>query len=129
MHKKSFLFFLFLFYTFTVFAQLQSPEQFLGYKIGTRYTPHWRIVEYYKYVAAAVPTMVKLQPYGQTNEGRPLMIAYVSAPANISNLATIHSNNVKAAATGTAPALGAPVVVWLSYNVHGNETSSSEAAM
>ena len=23
----------------------------------------------------------------------------------------------------------APVIVWLSYNVHGNETSSSEAAM
>ena len=23
----------------------------------------------------------------------------------------------------------APAIVWLSYNVHGNETSSSEAAM
>src|SRR6476620_9043430 len=130
MHRKlSVLISLTLFIFKIGFGQLQTPEQFLGYKIGTRYTPHWRIVEYYKHVAAAVPNMVKLQPYGQTNEGRPLMIAYVSVPANISNLETIHSNNVKAAATGVAPAAGAPVIVWLSYNVHGNETSSSEAAM
>ena len=50
---------------------LQSPEQFMGYKIGTRYTPHHRIVDYYRHVAAAVPNIVKLQQYGQTNEGRP----------------------------------------------------------
>src|SRR3954451_10558375 len=100
MHKKSLFVFLFIFCTFHLFAQLQSPEQFLGYKIGTRYTPHWRIVEYYKHVAASVPAMVKLQPYGQTNEGRPLMVAFVSNAVNISNLETIRTNNLNAAATG-----------------------------
>ena len=129
MYKKQILFFTFFFSVLSVFAQVQSPEQFLGYKIGTRYTPHWRIVEYYKHVAAAVPSMVKLQPYGQTNEGRPLMVAFVSTAANISALETIRTNNLKAAATGGAAAAGAPAIVWLSYNVHGNETSSSEAGM
>lgn len=112
-------------------AQLQSPEQFLGYKVGTRYTPHWRIVEYFRHVAAQKPDMVKLQPYGQTNEGRPLMVAYVSMPQHITNLESIRTNNLRLAATentaGTTS--GAPVITWLSYNVHGNETSSSEAAM
>lgn len=109
-------------------AQVQSPEQFLGYKLGSRYTPHWRIVEYYKHVAANVPSMVKLQPYGQTNEGRPLMVAFVSSAANITNLESIRNNNIgitKNAGTAT----NAPAIVWLSYNVHGNETSSSEAGM
>ena len=129
MHKR----FLTLLFSLTIAtvatAQLQSPEQFLGYKIGTRYTPHWRIVEYYKHVAAAVPSTVKLQSYGQTTEGRPLLVAYVSSANHISNLETIQSNNLKIAATGNAPAAATPAIVWLSYNVHGNETSSSEAGM
>ena len=129
MQKKGLLFFVFLLQYILASAQLQSPEQFLGYKIGTRYTPHWRIVEYYKHVAAAVPQTVKLQPYGQTNEGRPLLVAFISTASNISNLEAIRTANLKAAATGNAAAANAPALVWLSYNVHGNETSSSEAGM
>src|SRR5215207_8309684 len=120
----------FLSVIFTAYSQVQSPEQFLGYKIGSRYTPHWRIVEYCKHVATANPSMVKLQPYGQTNEGRPLMVAFVSASANISNLETIRTNNLGLAQmTSGGSTVNAPAIVWLSYNVHGNETSSSEASM
>jgi hypothetical protein len=129
MHQRLSFVFILLFLASSAWAQLQSPEQFLGYKIGSRYTPHWRIVEYYKHVAAAAPSMVKLQPYGQTNEGRPLLVAYVSSAANVSNLELIRSNNLNIATTGNAPASGTPALVWLSYNVHGNETSSSEAGM
>lgn len=112
------------------FAQLRSPEQFLGYKVGTCYTPHWRIVEYFRSVAAAVPSMVKLQEYGQTNEGRPLLVVFVSAVANMNNLETIRANNLGLAHMGSGGnTASAPAVVWLSYNVHGNETSSSEASM
>ncbi|RYZ62371.1 MAG: zinc carboxypeptidase, partial [Chitinophagaceae bacterium] len=111
------------------FAQLQSPEQFLGYKVGTRFTPHHRIVEYYRTVAAASPATVKLQQYGTTNEGRPLVVAFVSSPANLSNLENIRSANMRTVTTGNAPEVGQPVIVWLSYNVHGNEPSSSEAAL
>ena len=128
--KKGFFGFFLLLYVTTSFAQLQSPEQFLGYKIGTRFTPHWRILEYYRHVAAASPSLVKLQPYGQTNEGRPLLVAFVSNASNISNLENIRTNNLGIArmAPGGTTA-NAPAIVWLSYNVHGNETSSSEASM
>jgi hypothetical protein len=121
----------FLFIAQILFAQLQSPEQFLGYKIGSRYTPHWRIVDYYKHVAAMAPSMVKLYQYGQTNEGRPLMVAYISTATNLSNLETIRTNNLSLAQmnTATGSANNAPAIVWLSYNVHGNETSSSEVAL
>lgn len=46
---KKILFFSFLVITITVSnAQLKSPEEFLGYKNGTKYTPHWKIVpDYY----------------------------------------------------------------------------------
>lgn len=115
-----------------VFAQVQSPEQFLGYKIGERFTPHWRIVEYFKHVAASTPGMVKLQQYGQTYEGRPLVVAFISSAANIANLENIRSNNLALANnSGNSATIttNAPAIVWLSYNVHGNEASSSETSM
>ncbi|HWJ26659.1 MAG TPA: M14 family zinc carboxypeptidase, partial [Flavisolibacter sp.] len=113
------------------FAQLKSPEEFLGYKIGTRFTPHWKIVDYFKSVAAAVPSMVKWQQYGQTNEGRPLIVAFVSSEANIANLENIRQHNFSMARQGNDVSSGSdyPAIVWLSYNVHGNEASSSEASM
>lgn len=118
---------------FTVIAQLQSPEQFLGYKTGTRFTPHFKIVNYFKHVASNVPAMVKLEQYGETNEGRPLLLAFVSSPENIRNLELIRMNNLRLAnltKDRMAPLEeNAPAIVWLSYNVHGNEPASSEAAL
>ncbi|MBW7839849.1 MAG: zinc carboxypeptidase, partial [Chitinophagaceae bacterium] len=114
----------------TAGAQLKSPDQFLGYQLGTRYTPHYRIVQYFQYVAQAKPDMVKLQQYGETNEHRPLYVAFVASTENMANLEQIRKNNLALAHQGEGqPSADAPAVVWLSYNVHGNETSSSEAAM
>lgn len=114
------------------FAQgLQSPEQYMGYKIGTRYTRHHKIVEYFRAVAQAKPEMVKLEKYGETNEGRELMLAFIASPENLQKLETIRNNNLGFAGLSSSKAATetAPAIVWLSYNVHGNETSSSEAAL
>ncbi len=114
-------------------AQLKSPEEFLGYKIGTRYTPHWRIVSYFNHVAASSPAQVKLEQYGETNEGRPLLLAFVGSAENIQRLENIRMNNLRLANQArdkmAAMEENAPAIVWLSFNVHGNETSSSEASM
>ncbi|MEO5685145.1 MAG: M14 metallopeptidase family protein [Chitinophagaceae bacterium] len=118
--------------TIISFAQLQSPEAFLGYKLGSRYTPHFKIASYVYYIAAQVPDLVKVEKYGETNEGRPLLLAYIASKENLSNLENIRKNNLRlanAAADKMAASEDAPVIVWLSYNVHGNEPSSSEAAM
>jgi hypothetical protein len=114
-------------------AQLRSPKDFLGYEIGSRYTPHWKIVSYFNHVAANAASSVKLQQYGETNEGRPLLLAFISSPENMRNLEQIRMNNLRLAnlSRDRAAAIeeNAPAIVWLSYNVHGNETSSSEAAL
>ena len=117
----------------SAFAQgLQSPDQYLGYKVGTRYTRHYKIVEYFRAVAQAKPDMVKLEKYGETNEGRELMLAFIASPENLQKLESIRINNLRLAGLNndkTAATADAPAIVWLSYNVHGNETSSSEAAL
>jgi hypothetical protein len=110
-------------------AQLQSPSDFLGYKLGTHFTYHSRIVEYVKYVAQTSKN-VKLQQYGTTNEGRPLLALFIGSEQNIARLEEIRKFNLSLAGLDKSPAIAnLPVIVWLSYNVHGNEPSSSEAAM
>lgn len=126
---------LFLSIGITIFAaaQLQSPESFLGYRMGDRFTPHWKIVNYFHHVAKEAGAIVKLEHYGETNEGRPLLLAFVSSPENIRNLESIRLNNLRLANLAkdkmAANEDRAPAIVWLSYNVHGNEASSSEAAL
>ncbi len=120
-------------FSFVSHSQLLSPEQFLGYKIGTRYTPTYKVDDYFKAVATAKPSMVKVEKYGETNEGRELMLAYIALPENLQRLEDIRKNNLRLSGSlqdGVAAQTDAvPAIVWLSYNVHGNETSSSEAAM
>ncbi|PWT95579.1 MAG: zinc carboxypeptidase [Bacteroidetes bacterium] len=112
--------------------QTLSPEQFLGYGLGKKFTVHQQLVNYFNAVAATNPTMVKLEKFGQTFEGRPLIVAYVGLPENIQRLEAIRQNNLRMAhqiKDGVAVDEHMPAIVWLSYNVHGNEPASSEAAM
>ncbi|UYQ91085.1 M14 family metallopeptidase [Chitinophaga horti] len=113
-----------------VFAQAPpSPKEFLGYPLGSRFTPHYRVVEYFKQVAAT-SSQVKLEQYGQTYEGRPLLLAAVASPENAGRLEQIRTNNLQLAGIENGSgSVDQPGVVWLSYNVHGNEAVSTEAAM
>ncbi|MEP7142365.1 MAG: M14 family metallopeptidase [Ferruginibacter sp.] len=111
--------------------QLKSPDEFLGYQLGDRYTPHHKIVSYFQQAAAAKPQMMKLEQYGQTSEGRPLLLAFIASEENFSRLEEIRKNNLRLTGLlNDKPGdLNAPAIVWISYNVHGNETSSSEVSM
>ncbi|GAB4033583.1 M14 family metallopeptidase [Spirosoma jeollabukense] len=109
----------------------QSPDQFLGYKIGERFTPHYRVLAYVEQVARQLPNRVKLLPYGTTYEGRQLMVVAVGSEANMTRLEEIRTNNLKRIGLldGTPTATPQPPIAWLSYNIHGNEAVSSEAFM
>lgn len=132
MYKKLSLLFTLLLPVMLACAQLKSPEQFLGYKIGSRFTPHWKLVSYFQYVAQTSPSIMKLQQYGETNEHRPLYMAFISSEDNLRRLEEIRMNNIRLAGLAkdrTTPTETGPAIVWLSYNVHGNEASSSEASL
>ncbi len=110
---------------------IKSPDEFLGYKLGEKFTYHHKIVQYFNETAKAAPGKMKLEQYGTTNEGRELLLAYVSSSENIIRLEEIRKNNLRLAGIlkDKAPDTDMPVIVWLSYNVHGNEASSSEVSM
>ena len=113
---------------------LQSPEAYLGYELGSRFTPHHRVVDYVEHVATHSPR-VQVQEYGTTYEDRPLLLATIAAPGRQDRLDAIRTDHLQrlgvldGGAAGDDASDDAPAIVWLSYNVHGNEAVSTEAAM
>ncbi len=113
----------------SVFSQsIKSPSEFLGYEIGSRFTRHHNVVDYFEYVSKTLSN-VKLEKYGETNEHRPLYVTYVSSQENINNLEEIRTANLSQTGILTNKSTNKKAIVWLSYNVHGNEASSTEASM
>ena len=112
------------------FAQqnLLSPKEFLGYELGERFTRHHRVVEYFQHVAAALPN-VEFHQYGETYEHRPLVYVVIASPENYARLEQIRQDNLRRAGMAEGNPSTKISIVWLSYNVHGNEANSMEAAM
>ena len=121
--------FLFIGSTSLLLAQnVQSPSEFLGYKLGSQFTRHHMVVDYFVNIASN-SELVQLEQYGMTNERRPLLVSYISSKSNLENLEQIRTDNLKRAGIAQGTPDSEIAVVWLSYNVHGNEASSTEAAM
>ena len=116
-------------------ASIPSPAAFLGYELGEQLSLHADVVAYLKALDAA-SDRITVQEYGRTYEGRPLYYLVVTSPDNHGRLDEIRQNNLRLAegealsdADADALIAAQPVIPWLSYNVHGNEASSTEAAM
>jgi len=117
-----------LFCTQLVSSQILSPEAFLGYPVGTKYSRHHQMVSYFEHLSNA-SDWISFHQYGETNERRSLNYAIITTPENQARLEEIRQNNLRQ--IGMLPGDSSPdvAIVWLSYNVHGNEASSMEAAM
>jgi len=109
---------------------IPTPQQFLGYEIGSRYTRHDQLVAYFDELARH-SDKIKVERIGSSYEGRPLLIATITSAQNQQQLETLRRQHVTLAdpAQPLSAAGSSPVVVWLGYSVHGNETSSGEAAL
>ena len=113
----------------SVYSQTKSPADFLGYALGERFSQHHQVVDYFNHVAENNKN-VKLLTYGETYENRPLTLAFISSEANMKKLDDLRLDQLKSAGIidGTA-SQNDIAVVWLSYNVHGNESVSTEVSM
>lgn len=111
-------------------ADIPTPEQFLGYEIGAHHTRHDRIVAYLEELAKR-SDRASIERYGMTHEYRPLVILTITDPAHQQSLESLRTQhldflNAKGSSAGSSKL---PVFINLGYNVHGNEPSSSEAAL
>jgi hypothetical protein len=112
-----------------------TPDEFLGYKLGDRFTPHARILDYFRMLATR-SNLITLQQFGETYEHRPLMLAVITSPKNRAALDSIRANvaaltdpNATSQTKANEIAHTTPAVAWLAFGVHGNESSSAEVSM
>lgn len=123
--------FVVLFSSFAGAQTVPAPEELLGYKLGERFTPHHRILDYFHELDRR-SDLVTVRQIGETYEHRPLVLATITSAKNHAALDTIRRNAIALAnGDGDVDAIvrDMPAVVWLAFGVHGNESSSAEAAM
>ena len=105
---------------------IPTPEEFLGYPIGTQHTRHDRVVEYFQ-TLSSLSERVTLEVIGETYEHRKQVVAKITSAENHSRLEEIRKKHLAQVSTGGDESI--PLIIQLGYNVHGNEPSSTEAAL
>jgi Zinc carboxypeptidase len=110
--------------------QLLSPSQFFNHETGAKFNFHSQLVAYHRYVAAEMPSRVKILPYGFTTEGRPLFVLAIGSEKHIANLDNIRQTNLRnIGLLEGSPSQNIPAIAMLSYNVHGNEAVNAQTAV
>lgn len=114
--------------------QVPRPSTITGFEPGLAQSTYDQVVRVAEKITAAAPERMRLLENGQTWEHRKLYLAVVSAPENIARLDQIKRNLARladprqtSAAEAATIARTTPLVVWLNFGIHGNESASYEA--
>lgn len=110
-------------------AQLQSPSDFLP-SYGTQVTYYHDLERYFGHLLENSDYIIK-KNYGQTYQERSLNVYYISTPQNLKDIESIRENHLFNIGLSTVkPTVSSDkAIVWLSFNVHGNEIGAAESSM
>ncbi len=116
--------------------QVPTPESVLGFPPGERPARYSEVVTYLKTLAEESP-LVKIEAFGETFEGRKLYLLFISSEENLARLEEIRDNLARLSdprqplSQREKQALleSTPAVAWMSYGIHGDELSSTDAAL
>jgi hypothetical protein len=99
-------------------------------------TPPDGVAEYLRALHEAAPDRTRLVEYARSWEGRPLWLFIVGSPERMARLDDVQAGLRRladprglAAAEADRLVRELPAVTWLMHGVHGNEISSSDAAL
>ncbi len=115
---------------------IPTLEQVVGHDPRAEITPPADVLRYMEALAAAAPDRTRLVRYATSWEGRPLVALVIGSRQRIANLDAVKADlqrlsDPRGLSDGEVGALmgRVPVVTALMHGVHGNEISSSGAAM
>ena len=111
---------------------IPTLENVIGHDFGDELSSHAQIVSYLRALADAAPDRTRLIQYGTSWEGRSLNVLVIARPERVARLDDVKADLRRLAEAGEdADALIAtlPVVSWFAHSVHGDELSSSDAAL
>ena len=110
---------------------IPTPKEVLGYEVGEWHVRHDQLVEY-MYAVAAASDRVTISEYARSYENRKLLSLIITSPENHAKLDDIKETHRQLSNPSTSAGLdlsSMPVVVQMSYSVHGNEPSGSNASL
>lgn len=115
---------------------IPTPEAVLGHPIGDRAVRYEETIRYIEALSASSPR-VWLARYGETHEGRSLYYLTITGERNLTRLAEIKEANdllhdprrVVTQAQADRIIGDLPGIAWLGYSIHGDELSSTDAAL
>ena len=117
-------------------TRVPTLKQVVGHDLGEDISTPDEIVTYLKALHAAAPDRTRLIQYGTSWEGRPLYVMIVGSADRLGRLDAVKAGLSRladprglSAADGERLVNDLPVVVWMMHAVHGNEVSSSDAAL
>lgn len=117
-------------------ANVPRPQTILRFDVGDHHTTYAQMEKVIEEIAKAAPDRVKILDIGLTNEHRMQHLVAISSPANIARLDEIKAQNARltdprttSAAEANSIAQNNPLIAWLAYTIHGNESASFEAMM
>ena len=98
--------------------KIQTPEQFLGYEIGFEHTRHDLILAYLNYLSNA-SEKAEIIKYGDTHEGRDLIMLTVSSANNLKNIDKIREEHLGYTIPKVNPIINKdlPIIINLGYGV------------
>ena len=115
---------------------IPTVKSVLGHDFGEEISSPEEITLYLKALAAAAPDRTRLVEYARTWENRPLHVLAIASPDRIATLDAVKADLRKLADPRSLSAAdesrllsSLPAVTWLMHAVHGNEISSSDAAL
>lgn len=115
---------------------IPTNEAVLSYAAGEKITNHQDMLKYFDALVDAAPQNIKKFSYGKTWEGRELIYMVIGSEENLAALSAFERDiqllaDPRKTNKGEAEVLKKklPAAVWLGYGVHGNEISSTDAAM
>ena len=112
-------------------TEISSPQKYLGLEIGERPIRHDELLRYFRYLAEA-SDRADFAQYGETPGGRALVKLTISEPDHLARLDSIQALHRQIVANPQENARliqQVPAAVWMGYGIHGDELSSSDAAV
>ena len=120
----------------TLDRSIPTPSSVIGHEVGEKAVRYDSLMRYFEALAASSDRIV-LKPYGETHEGRTLVHLFITSAENHQRLDQIKEDNGKLTdprklpntAAGTELIKNHPAIALMAYAVHGDELSSTDAAM
>ena len=109
---------------------IPTPKSIFHFELGEMHTDHTQVALYMNEVAKA-SDRISIETTGYTYENKPLQLLTISSPKNLANLDEILKRHqaVADAEANNSDLSDLPIVVYLGYSIHGNESSGTGAAI